>query len=104
MLTWDAINQWFDKFYDNVVEGRKVVRGRSFTGAKIEIYGHNDIAIVLENPRVRGNTEDEKVEDFVRSYETDCVTLTAELNLDRFEKLVGGQIELVDSDWVWNDE
>jgi len=104
-MDWTQINDWFDSFHDEYVEGKKEVRGRVFSGAHIEIWGGDSIAIVLHDPRLRGTDEDQRACDFVRNAQSgDELSLHAEINYARFEKIVSGEKPLEAEDWVWHDE
>ena len=104
-MNWDQINLWFDNFYNEVIEGKKLVRGRAFTGAHIEIYGKDSIAVVVTHPRIRGTTENEKAVDFVRSISNeDAQEVYTDFDEDRFTKIVNGEDTIKEEDWIWNDE
>jgi len=104
-MNWSDINDWFDKFYEETVEAKKLVRGRAFSGAKIEIYGRDSISIVLHNPYTRGITEDEKAIDFVRSIENeDAQEVYTDFNYERFARIVMGEDTIKEDDWIWEDE
>ena len=104
-LTWDQINDWFDGFYEECIEGRKLFRGVAFSGARLEIYGRDDIAVVLIDPRLRGSTPDEKAVDFVKGvFGVNHQSLQAELKYDRFKRVISGEEPLVEEDWIWPDE
>jgi hypothetical protein len=104
-MNWDQINLWFDAFYEEVVEGRVSVRGRTWSGARIEIYGKNDIAVVLLDPRPRGITEQAKAADFVKGiFDNNHKSLHAEIKFDRFQRVINGEEPLTEKDWVWPDE
>lgn len=98
------ITDWFDSFYNEYVTGKKLVRGRTFSGSHIQIWGDDSFCIVLHDPYMRGSTPEEKSQDFVRGIEDDAVSVHAEINLDRFEKIVSGEQPLTNEDWVWSDE
>lgn len=104
-MNWDQINDWFDEFHEEIIEGRVLVRGRSFTGARIEIFGRDDVAIVLLDPRPRGISESSKVADFVKNvFDSEHQSLYAEINYERFQRVVSGEEPLTEQDWVWPDE
>ena len=44
-MTWEQINDWFDAFYKETVEGKKTIRGRAFSGGRIEIWGRDSVAM-----------------------------------------------------------
>lgn len=98
------ITGWFDSFYAEYVEGKKLVRGRAFSGSHIRIWGEDSFCIVLHDPYVRGVTQEEKATDFVRNLNNETSSVYAEINLDRFEKIVLGEQPLTEEDWVWEDE
>jgi hypothetical protein len=98
------ITDWFDSFYTEYVEGKKLVRGRAFSGSHIEIWGDNTFCIVLHDPYVRGTNEEEKAEDFVRHLNNNADSIQAEVSLDRLQKIVSGTQPLTNEDWIWNDE
>lgn len=103
-MTWDQINDWFDAFYKEYIEGKKPIRGRTFSGAHIGIWGRDSIAIIAHDPYTRGTDSDQKAVDFVRGLYDDSKSVWAEINLERFQQLVSGQSHLTDEDWVWEDE
>lgn len=103
-MTWDEINDWFDAFYAEYVEGRKPVRGRVFSGSHIEIWGRNSIAIVLHDPYPRGQNEEQKALDFVRTMNDNNVNVQAEIDYGRLDRIIKGQETLTEDDWVWDDE
>lgn len=98
------ITDWFDTFYTEYVEGKKLVRGRAFSGSHIQIWSGDSFVIVLHDPYIRGTNEDEKATDFVRGLNDDVRSVLAEINLERFEKIVSGEQPLKNEDWVWQDE
>jgi hypothetical protein len=104
-VTFDHINDWFDVFYDEYIENKRVIRGFCFSGAKIEIYTRNNVCIVLTSPYSRGITEENKSIDFVKT----CLGINpayiiAELTYDRFVNLVNGTQPLTDAEWIFPDE
>jgi hypothetical protein len=103
-MNWEQINDWFDAFYAEYVEGKKPVRGRVFSGGHIEIWGRDSVAIVLHDPYTRGVTNDEKALDFVRNVFDDSRSVHAEINYERFRQIVSGEKPLTNEDWVWHDE
>lgn len=104
-ITWTEINEWFDTFYKECIEGRKPFRGVTFSGARIEIYGRDDIAIVLLDPFLRGSTPEDKAVDFVKGvFGVNHQSLFAEVKYERFVRIISGEEPLVDDDWVWPDE
>lgn len=98
------ITDWFDSFHAEYVEGKKLVRGRAFSGSHIQIWSGNSFAIVLHDPYPRGLNEEEKATDFVRSLDDDVRSVYAEINLERLQKIVSGEQPLTNEDWVWQDE
>ena len=98
------MTDWFDSFYAEYVEGKKLVRGRTFSGSRIEVWGGDCFCIVLHDPYPRGITAEEKAEDFGRSLEDDARSIHAEINLDRLQKIVSGKQPLTNEDWIWSDE
>lgn len=103
-MTFEEINKWFDAFYQETVEAKKPVRGRTFSGSRIEIYGGDSIAIVLSDPYTRGSTMEERALDFARNVFDDNRSVHAEINYERFQRVVSGEQPLTDEDWVWSDE
>lgn len=104
-MNWDEITDWFDKFYAEYVEGKKLVRGRAFSGGRIEIYGKDDISIVLNIPYLRGETEEEKAAEIIRTkFDKDSQSVHAEFDYERFKKIVSGEQPLAEEDWFWHDE
>jgi hypothetical protein len=98
------ITDWFDSFYEEYVAGKKLVRGRAFSGSHIQIWSGNSFAIVLHDPYPRGVNKEEKALDFARSLDDDVVSVYAEINLERLRKIVSGEQPLTNEDWVWQDE
>lgn len=104
-MTWDQINDWFDAFHEEYVEGKKPVRGVAFSGAKLEIWSRDSIAIVLSHPYLRGNDQNDKAVDFVKSvFGVNHQTLQAEIDYKRFQQIISGEKPLSDEDWIWPDE
>jgi hypothetical protein len=103
-MTFDQINDWFDSFYEETIEAKKPVRGRTFSGARIEIWGRDSIAIVMHDPYPRGTDRDQKALDFVRNIHDDNTELTAEINSSRFKEIIEGTNPLTENDWLWKDE
>lgn len=97
------ITDWFDSFYTEYVEGKKLVRGRAFSGSHIEIWG-DVFCIVLHDPYPRGITAEEKAQDFTRSLDDDVRSVYAEVSLEKLQKIVFGEQHLTNEDWVWQDE
>lgn len=98
-----SITDWFDSFYEEYVAGKKLVRGRAFSGSHIEIWG-DVFCIVLHDPYPHGKTKEEKATDFVRSINDEVRSVYAEINLERLQKIVSGEQPLTNEDWVWQDE
>ena len=104
-MTFEEINNWFDAFYAETVGGKKPVRGRAFSGGKIEIWGKNNIVIVLHDPYPRGATDEGRANDFVRTmFDSEHQQIFAEIDYPRFQRVVSGEEPLTDSDWTWPDE
>jgi hypothetical protein len=104
-MNWTQINDWFDDFYKEYIEGKKQIRGRAFSGAHIEIFGRDSIVIVVHDPYLRGKDKEQRAWDFVRNAQNgETLSLHAEMNYARFEKIVSGEQPLKDEDWVWHDE
>jgi len=104
-MTLEQINTWFDAFYTEYVEAKKTVRGRAFSGSRIEIWGSDSYAIVLHDPYPRGITETAKATDFVKNvFDSDHQEIKAEIDLERFRQIVSGEKPLTDEDWIWPDE
>lgn len=103
-MTLDQINNWFDAFYQEYIESKKPIRGRTFSGAHIEVWGRDNVAIVVHDPYARGQDDQQKAVDFVRGLYDDNRSLHAEISTDRFQQLVNGHDHLTDDDWVWEDE
>jgi hypothetical protein len=103
-MTLDEINDWFDSFYEETIEAKKPVRGRTFSGARIEIWGRDSIAIVIHDPYPRGTDRDQQAQDFVRNINDENTELTAEISPSRLKEIIAGTNPLTENDWLWNDE
>jgi hypothetical protein len=103
-MNWDQINDWFDAFYDATV-GKKPVRGRIFSGGKIEIWDRDNVAVVLTGPMPRGSTDESRAADFIKNvFDEDHQEISAEMNYARFQKVLSGEQPLTDEDFIWPDE
>ena len=104
-MTWEEMNDWFDAFYKETVETKKIIRGRAWSGSHIRIWSRNSISVVLYDPYLRGSTEESKAVDFIKNLvDPDHQEIHAELTYDRFKKIVSGEDSLKNEDWVHNDE
>lgn len=103
-MNLDQVNNWFDAFHKEYIEGKKPIRGRTFSGAHIELWGRDEVVVVVHDPYPRGADEEQKAVDFVRGLHDNAVNIRAEINADRLQRLVGEQDKLTDKDWVWDDE
>lgn len=104
-MDWNQIHDWFDAFYEKYVEGKKPVRGRTFSGSHIEVWGRDNLVIVLHDPYARGNDEESKSVDFVKNmFDSDHQRIYAEIDYARFQRIVSGEQPLTEEDWVWPDE
>ena len=94
-MNWEQINKWFDKFYAETIDAKKSVRGRTWSGAYIKIWGIDSISIVLEHPYIRGESEEEKAFDFFRQVaDNEHNQISADINFDRFKDLIEGASEI----------
>lgn len=96
------VHKWLDQFEIEVCKKRKKIRGRTFTGFHLEIYDEKDVVIVME-PGIEGTTPEDRAKSFVKDIFDDRV-LEAFIPYDRFEKIVKGEDEIREDDWLWNDE
>lgn len=104
-MTLDQINDWFDNFYQEFIEGRKPIRGRCWSGGNIELWDRDNIVIVLHIPFLRGKSDEDKATDMVKNiFDSEHQSISAELNLERFKKVVSGEEPLTEEDWMWPDE
>lgn len=104
-MTWDQIHDWYENFYLEVIEGKKPIRGRCFSGSKIEVWGRDNIIIELHDPFLRGESEDNRALDFVKNlFDQNHQKITAEIDFERFKRVVSGEEPLADADWQWPDE
>lgn len=104
-MTWEQINDWFDSFHDEYIEGRKPIRGRSFSGARIEIWNRDNVVIVVHDPYPRGSTEESRATDLVRNiFDSEHQKAFVEIDYARFQRIVRGEEPLTDKDWIWPDE
>lgn len=103
-MTWNQINDWFDSFHDEYIEGKKPIRGRTFGGAHIEIWHDDEIVVVVHDPHLRGTDGEQKAADFVKGLWDGNKNVRAEINLERFQRIINGQDKLTDDDWSWDDE
>lgn len=53
VLSWQQVHDWFNIFYDEYVESKKLVRGRAFSGSHMEVWG-DTVVIILHDPYARG--------------------------------------------------
>lgn len=101
----DQINEWFDSFYKETIEDKKLIRGRAFSGGRIEIWSRRCIVIVLHHPYLRGKTLEDKSLDLVKNiFDKGQEDVRAEISCERFEKVISGEEPLTDKDWRWSDE
>jgi hypothetical protein len=104
-MTWDQINDWFDAFYEEYIEGKKPIRGQTFSGGRIEIWGRNEAVVVLHDPYPRGISETARHVDMVKNIVgVNHQSIHAEIDFERFKSIVSGEKPLTDSDWTWPDE
>lgn len=104
MTTWQQVCDWFDNFYIEYVDAKKTVRGRSFSGSHMELWG-DTVVVILHDPYPRGTDIDQKALGFVQDmFDESIKELRAEISHDRFLRVVSGKQPLIDADWSWNDE
>jgi hypothetical protein len=91
---------WLESF-EREYCGERVVRGRRFSGAKIEIYDTKTIEVHLTNPMARGETKEDRMYDTLMGQGE---YVFAVIPVDRLEGIVSGQDKISDEDWTWDDE
>lgn len=104
-MTWDQINDWFDNFYKQHIEGKTIIRGSAWSGGHIRIWDRNTVSIVLYDPYLRGNDAQTQAVDFIKKvFDPEHQEIHAEITFDRFKKIIMGEDQLMNEDWVRNDE
>lgn len=103
-ITLQQLTDWLNSFHDSHIKTKKPIRGRTFSGLKMEIYGDNIVTVVLTDPFLRGTTQDQKNYDFVRNLYEQNISLITELDEQKLISLINGTYQLTDKDWSWNDE
>lgn len=101
-MLFSDVKGWLDRYENEVCGGRKRIRGRLFDGIRMELYCDGEIAISL-NPAIEGESLDSRTVSFVKNC-LDPRELECFLTPARFEKIVKGEDEIKEEDWVWSDE
>lgn len=101
-MLFSDVKGWLDRYENKVCVEKKRIRGRLFDGMKMEMYWDGSIVVIL-NPSIEGENPDSRTVSFVKNCldhrELECFITPA-----RFEKIVKGEDEIKEEDWVWNDE
>lgn len=103
MFDWDALHDWMDKFHDDVVEGKRRIRGFIFCGMHLETHSRDEVVINL-HPGVEGNSPEDRANSFLKEVFDDYRYLSAFVPIERMKKIIVGQDCLAETDWVWSDE
>ena len=102
-LTFKEILDWFDNYYNLVIENKKVLRKKTFSGCRIEIHDKNHVDIIHEQD-LEGVTEEEKLVSFVKKCFVDNRELILQYKTEDFIKVVRGEKLIEESDYFWSDE
>ena len=102
-ISFKKVLDWFDSYYDDVIETKKRIRGKIFCGCRIEIHGVKHICIVHELG-VDGESKDERETSFVKNIVYDDRQLIIEWTTEDFVKVVEGEKNILESDYFWSDE
>lgn len=102
MFDWTTLNNWMDKFHEQVIDNKKVIRGYTFSGLHLEVFSRDDIVISLTT-RIQGKTPEDRAKSTIKDI-FDHRVLEAIIPIDRFEKIIANQDTVKDDDWVWSDE
>lgn len=105
-LSWEEIHDWMDKFHEEVIDGWKVIRGRTFISCHLQSWERGEVWIVM-SPRDLGDNVAERLNYLQRIAENGGdvnETLEAILPIDRFERIVRGKDVILEEDWLWSDE
>lgn len=96
------VQNWLDGFGLEVCEGRRRIRGRLFSGVRLEVHARGEVVVIMD-PAVEGATPDQRAISFVKDI-FDTRVLEAFIPPDRFERIVAGEDAIREEDWVWDDE
>lgn len=101
-MLFSDVQGWLERFEDEVCGKKKRIRGRTFDGVRMEVYCDGEVVVIL-NPAVEGEDADDRAVSFVK----DCLDprlLESFIHPARFQKIVAGEDEIREEDWVWSDE
>lgn len=101
-MQFSDVQKWLASFSLEVCEGRKRIRGRLFSGVRLELYVDGEVVLIMD-PAVEGSTIQDRVVSFVKDV-MDTRVLEAFIPTDRFERVVAGEDAIREEDWVWDDE
>jgi len=101
-MDFSQVHDWLDKFEDEVCENKKKIRGRIFSGMRLEIYDRTEVVIVLETA-IEGSCPESRTMSMIKEI-MDTRVLEAFIPYDRFVNIVNGTDELREEDWRWDDE
>jgi hypothetical protein len=102
-ISFKQVLEWFDRYYNDVVESKKKIRGKVFSGCRIEIHGIHHIGI-LHEVGVLGKNQDEREVNFVKNVLFEDRELILEYTTEDFKKIVNGEKTIQDGDYFWSDE
>lgn len=104
MIDWNALHDWMDAYYQDVIDNQKVIRGFTFCSMHLETYSRDEIVISLM-PAIQGKTPEDRAKSAIKEIVlTPNQFLEAFIPVERMNKIIAGEDFLHDSDWVWSDE
>lgn len=101
MLYSDVVG-WLGRIEQEICGKRKRIRGRVFSGVRMEVYVDGEVVVVLD-PAVEGVSPEDRTKSVVKEI-FDPRILECFINPARFEKIVKGEEEIGEDDWEWDDE
>lgn len=101
-MLFSDVQGWLERLENEVCGKRKRIRGRIFDGIRMEMYCDGEVVVILD-PAIEGESLDSRLVSFVKNC-VDSRVLECFIKPARFERIVTGQDEIREEDWVWDDE
>lgn len=101
-MLFSDVQVWLGRLEEEVCGKRKRIRGRIFDGIRLEMYVDGEVVVIL-NPSIEGESIDSRTVSFIKNC-LDSRVLECFIAPDRLKRIVAGQDEIKEEDWVWNDE
>lgn len=101
-MLFSDVQDWLKRIEEEICGKKKTIRGRVFSGVNMEVYVDGEVVVVLD-PALEGVSLDDRTRSLIKEV-FDPRILECFIKPDLFQKIVKGEEEIKEEDWIWNDE